>query len=64
MAIPAFSLAIGQVATYMRLLRTDLVATLQQDYSLMAKSMGISERRVLWRHALRPSSITLITAAR
>lgn len=63
MTIPAFSLAVGQVATYMRLLRTDLVATLQQDYILMAKSKGISERRVLWRHALRPSSITLITAA-
>ncbi|HVM53371.1 MAG TPA: ABC transporter permease [Acidimicrobiales bacterium] len=63
MAIPSFSLAIGLIATYMRLLRTDLVATLQQDFILMAKSKGISERRVLWRHALRPSSITLITSA-
>jgi peptide/nickel transport system permease protein len=63
MVLPSFSLAIGLVATYMRLLRTDLVATLQQDFVLMAKSKGISERRVLWRHALRPSSITLITAA-
>jgi peptide/nickel transport system permease protein len=63
MLLPALSLAIGLIATYMRLLRTDLVATLQQDFVLMAKSKGISERRVLWRHALRPSSITLITAA-
>lgn len=63
MLLPSLSLAIGLVATYMRLLRTDLVATLQQDFVLMAKSKGISERRVLWRHALRPSSITLITAA-
>jgi len=63
MLLPALSLGIGLVATYMRLLRTDLVATLQQDFVLMAKSKGISERRVLWRHALRPSSITLITAA-
>lgn len=63
MALPAISLAIGQVATYMRLLRTDMVATLQQDFILMAKSKGITERRVLWRHALRPSSLTLITAA-
>jgi peptide/nickel transport system permease protein len=63
MVLPAMSLGIGLVATYMRLLRTDLVATLQQDFVLMAKSKGISERRVLWRHALRPSSITLITAA-
>jgi peptide/nickel transport system permease protein len=63
MFLPSLSLALGLIATYMRLLRTDLVATLQQDYVLMAKSKGISERRVLWRHALRPSSITLITAA-
>jgi peptide/nickel transport system permease protein len=63
MVLPAVSLAIGQVAVYMRLLRTDLVATLQQDFILMAKSKGISERRVMWRHALRPSSLTLLTAA-
>jgi len=63
MILPSISLAIGQVAVYMRLLRTDLVATLQQDFILMAKSKGISERRVMWRHALRPSSLTLLTAA-
>jgi peptide/nickel transport system permease protein len=63
MILPSLSLAIGQVAVYMRLLRTDLVATLQQDFILMAKSKGISERRVMWRHALRPSSLTLLTAA-
>lgn len=63
MLLPALSIALGQMATYMRLLRTDLVATLQQDFILMAKSKGITERRVLWRHALRPSSLTLITSA-
>jgi peptide/nickel transport system permease protein len=63
MVLPAVSLAIGQVAVYMRLLRTDLVATLQQDFILMAKSKGITERRVMWRHALRPSSLTLLTIA-
>ena len=63
MLLPALSIALGQTATYMRLLRTDLVATLQQDFILMAKSKGITERRVLWRHALRPSSLTLITSA-
>jgi peptide/nickel transport system permease protein len=63
MVLPATSLAIGQVAVYMRLLRTDLVATLQQDFILMAKSKGITERRVMWRHALRPSSLTLLTIA-
>ena len=63
MILPTVSLAVGQIAVYMRLLRTDLVATLQQDFILMAKSKGITERRVLWRHALRPSSLTLLTTA-
>ncbi len=63
MILPSVSLAVGQVAVYMRLLRTDLVATLQQDFILMAKSKGLSAQRVLWRHALRPSSLTLLTVA-
>lgn len=63
MILPAVSLAAGQVAVYMRLLRTDMVATLQEDFILMAKAKGLSNRRVLWRHALRPSSLTLLTVA-
>ena len=63
MALPAISLAVGQVAVYMRLLRSDMIATLQEDFITMAKSKGVSPRRVLWRHALRPSSLTLLTVA-
>jgi peptide/nickel transport system permease protein len=61
--VPVIALSLGQIAVYMRLLRTDLVATLQEDFILMAKSKGISNSRVLWRHALRPSSLTLLTVA-
>lgn len=63
MILPSISLAAGQVAVYMRLLRTDMVATLQEDFILMAKAKGLTNRRVLWRHALRPSSLTLLTVA-
>ncbi len=63
MILPAVSLAVGQIAVYMRLLRTDLVATLQEDFVLMAKAKGLKPRRVMWRHALRPSSLTLLTVA-
>lgn len=63
MILPAVSLALGQIAVYMRLLRSDMIQTLQEDFILMAKSKGISSQRVLWRHALRPSSLTLITVA-
>ena len=61
MILPATTLAAAQVAVYMRLLRTDMVATLQEDFIQMARSKGISDQRVLWRHALRPSSLTLLT---
>lgn len=61
--VPVISLSLGQIAVYMRLLRSDLVATLQEDFILMAKSKGVSNQRVLWRHALRPSSLTILTVA-
>jgi peptide/nickel transport system permease protein len=63
MILPTISLGLGQVAIYMRLLRSDMIATLQEDFILMARAKGISPRRVLWRHALRPSSLTLLTVA-
>jgi peptide/nickel transport system permease protein len=63
LAIPAISLAIAQIAGYMRLLRSDMIQTLQEDYILMAKAKGMPARRILWGHALRPSSLTLLTVA-
>jgi peptide/nickel transport system permease protein len=63
MILPAIALAVGQVAVFMRLLRTDMIATLQENFITLAKAKGLSNARILWRHALRPSSITLLTAA-
>jgi len=59
--LPAMALAAGQVAIYMRLLRTDMISTLQQDFIQMARAKGMPDRAILWRHALRPSSFTLLT---
>jgi peptide/nickel transport system permease protein len=61
--MPVVAIAIGQIAVYARLLRSDMIATLQEDFILVAKSKGISNARILWRHALRPSSLTLLTVA-
>jgi peptide/nickel transport system permease protein len=63
MILPSVTLAVGQIAIYMRLLRSDMIATLQENFVTMARSKGLSDRRILWRHALRPSSITLLTVA-
>jgi peptide/nickel transport system permease protein len=61
--LPAVSLAAGLIAAYMRLLRSDMIQTLQEDFITMARSKGLTTRRILLRHALRPSSFTLLTVA-
>jgi len=63
MVLPVIALAVGQVAIYMRLLRSDMIQTLQENFITMARAKGVSNRRILFRHALRPSSLTLLTVA-
>ena len=45
----------------MRLLRSDMIATLKESYMKTARSKGLSTRRILWQHAFWPSSLTLLT---
>lgn len=59
--LPAMSLAMIELALYMRLLRTDLIDTLQQDYITLARAKGLPNWLILVRHALRPSSFSLMT---
>jgi peptide/nickel transport system permease protein len=53
----------GSIVVYFRLLRNDLIATLQEDFITMARSKGLSDRRIMWRHALRPSSVSFLASA-
>ena len=61
--LPTIANAVGQVAIYMRLLRADMVTTLQNDFITMARAKGLPSSRILFRHAFRPSTFSLITAA-
>jgi peptide/nickel transport system permease protein len=61
--LPSVALAIGSIAVYYRLLRADLIATLQEDFVTMARAKGLSTRYILLRHALRPSSFSLLAGA-
>jgi peptide/nickel transport system permease protein len=61
--MPALSLALVNVAIFTRLLRTDMIATLQEDHVLLARSKGLPTWRILTRHALRPSSFSLLTVS-
>ena len=61
MFLGALTLGLGLGAVYQRLLRGDLVSTLQEDYILMAKAKGMPSRRIMLKHALRPSTFSLLT---
>jgi peptide/nickel transport system permease protein len=61
--MPSLSLALVNVAVLTRLLRSDVIATLQEDFVLMARSKGLPTRRILTRHVLRPSSLSLLTVS-
>ncbi len=61
--LPAFALALTEIAVFTRLLRGDMISTLQEDYVLAARAKGMPVWRVLWSDALRPSSFSLVTLA-
>ncbi|HEY8527171.1 MAG TPA: ABC transporter permease [Acidimicrobiales bacterium] len=61
--MPALSLALVNVAVFTRLLRSDMIATLQEDHVMLAKAKGLPTWRILTRHALRPSSFSLLTVS-
>lgn len=61
MVLPALTLALAEWPGIMRILRSDMIATLQEDYIAMARAKGLKPSRILFVHALKPSSLTLIT---
>jgi peptide/nickel transport system permease protein len=61
--LPALTLALNETAVFTRLLRSDMMSTLQEDYILAARAKGMPTRHILLREALRPSSFSLITLA-
>ncbi len=61
--LPSLTIALTEVAVFMRLLRSDMIATLREDFVLSARAKGMPMRRILFVHSLRPSSFSLITLA-
>ena len=61
MMLPALTLALAEWPGIMRVLRSDMIATLQEDYIALAKAKGLKASRILFVHALKPSSLTLVT---
>jgi peptide/nickel transport system permease protein len=61
MILPWITLAIVQAAVYTRLSRGSLLDTLGEDYIRTARSKGLSERRVLYRHAVRSAMTPVVS---
>lgn len=61
LVLPSITLAVGSIAVYLRVLRAEMIATLQEDYITMAVAKGMPTWRILTRHAFRPSTIALVT---
>lgn len=61
--LPAIAICLTEVAAFHRLLRTDLIGTLREDFVGAARAKGMGGVYVMFRHALRPSSFSLITLA-
>jgi peptide/nickel transport system permease protein len=61
-ALPTLTLALPTAAVLTRLLRADLVLVLQSDFVQLARAKGLTPRRILWRHALRNSTFSLLSS--
>lgn len=59
--LPAVTISLLEMAMFTRILRSDLISTLRENFILVAKAKGMSNFRLLVSDALRPSSFSLIT---
>ena len=62
MTLPAVALALGLVGVYSRYVRSAMLVSLGQPYAVVARGKGLSEGRVVVRHALRNSLIPFVSA--
>jgi len=60
-ALPVMCLSVHQSAYFYRVSRSQFVATLQEDYVLVARAKGMSTTYIMLRHALRPSLPQVLT---
>ncbi len=59
--LPAFALSFSSLATISRLMRTSMLDVLGQDYIKTAKSKGLSQMTIIWKHAVRNAIMPVIT---
>jgi peptide/nickel transport system permease protein len=63
LVLPSFALAFVSLGIIMRITRSSMLEVLRQDYIILARSKGLSERIVIYRHALKNAMIPTVTVA-
>lgn len=61
MILPALALSFSSLATISRLMRTSMLDVMSSDYIKTAKAKGLSEKQILWKHALRNALMPVLT---
>jgi ABC-type dipeptide/oligopeptide/nickel transport system permease component len=61
LVMPSLVLSLASTGTIARLVRTQMLEVLPEDYITVARAKGVMERVILWRHALRNALIPVIT---
>lgn len=61
--LPAITLSARSMATIARMTRSSMLEVMSQDYIQTARAQGFSERKVIFRHALKNSMNTIVTVA-
>ena len=61
LALPSITLAITSIGALTRIVRSSMMDTLRQDYILLARSKGLKNRVVIYRHALRNALLPAVT---
>ncbi|MCX5913371.1 MAG: ABC transporter permease [Deltaproteobacteria bacterium] len=63
LVLPATSLALYRLALFIRLVRAGMLDVLTMDFIRTARSKGVSERKVIYKHALKNTVIPFVTIA-
>jgi len=63
LVLPVITLAVSETASTARYMRSSLLEVIRQDYITNARSKGLSEQTILFRHALKNSMIPVVTVS-
>ncbi|BBZ75686.1 ABC transporter permease [Mycolicibacterium anyangense] len=62
LVLPTVAMVLVDIAQFVLITRSSLLATLSEDFMTTARAKGLSPRRVLWRHGVRNALLPVVTA--